>query len=55
MARLAAWHAVNSDRYHVCSNCHLGNNIERENRRDGTGNNTTMCDECARLIREGAC
>jgi hypothetical protein len=41
--------------YHVCRNCHVGNNIERENLKQGTPPGAKLCDECERLQREGKC
>ena len=54
MARMPAWHAKDSDVYHVCSNCNTGNNIESENRRNGKGGNS-LCSECAGLIDNRKC
>jgi len=34
--------------YHVCSNCTKGNNIERENRKSGTGGKR-KCKSCIDL------
>lgn len=48
MPKVAAWHSVKSDRYHNNTNCNTGNNIERENRRSGTGGKT-LCSECRGL------
>ena len=50
----AAWHAKDADVHHVCSNCTTGNNIESENRREGTGGNP-LCLICAGLIKKKAC
>src|SRR3546814_7831068 len=36
MARKSPWHSVKSDVYHNNTNCNTGNNIERENLRQGT-------------------
>ena len=33
--RKSAWHSVLSGVHHVCTNCNTGNNIERENIRQG--------------------
>lgn len=41
----APWHAVSSDVYHDNSDCHTGNNIERENMRSGTGGKK-LCSTC---------
>jgi hypothetical protein len=42
------WHSILSNVYHNNSECNTGNNIEAENRRDGTGGKR-LCEECARL------
>lgn len=52
--RYAPWHSIKSGVHHVCSNCNTGNNIERENLRQGTGGKP-LCAECADLIRRGRC
>ena len=54
MAEKAPWHSVKQDVHHVCSNCNVGNNIEKENLRYGTGGNP-RCKECTDLISRGAC
>lgn len=54
MARKPAWHSAKSGVHHVCSNCNTGNNIERENVRQGTGGKP-LCDECQRLISTRSC
>ena len=41
--------------YHVCRNCHLGNNIEAENLREGQPSNAKLCDTCADLQKQGRC
>ena len=41
--------------YHLCRNCHAGNNIERENLKEGIPTGAKLCDECARLRDEGKC
>ena len=48
MAKVAPFHAVDSDVYHDNNQCTEGNNIERENRRSGTGGKR-KCDHCKRL------
>jgi hypothetical protein len=35
--KTGAWHSILSDVYHDDTECNTGNNIERENRRPGTG------------------
>lgn len=52
--RKSPWHGVNAGVHHVCSNCKTGNNIERENIRQGTGN-LPMCKECKDWIAKGQC
>ena len=46
------WYSVKAAVHHVCSNCNTGNNIEKENKRSGTGGKR-MCGECRELIRRG--
>lgn len=41
--------------YHVCKNCYVGNNIERENLVQGTPPGARLCEICARLQRERNC
>jgi len=48
------WHSVKQSIHHVCSNCNTGNNIERENLREGTGGKP-LCKECHDLIARGGC
>lgn len=48
MAKKAAWNSVKENVHHNDTNCNTGNNIERENVRQGTGNKP-LCKECARL------
>ena len=54
MAKVSAWHSILSNVHHVCTNCNTGNNIERENRRSGTGGKP-RCQECQRLIKNREC
>ncbi|PIV86016.1 MAG: hypothetical protein COW50_03800 [Candidatus Moranbacteria bacterium CG17_big_fil_post_rev_8_21_14_2_50_41_107] len=44
----AAWHSVVQFVHHNNTECNTGNNIERENLRQGTGEKP-LCKECARL------
>ena len=44
----AFWHAAAGSVYHDQPGCSLGNNIEPENRRPGTGGRP-LCRECAKL------
>lgn len=52
--RKSPWHSVKENDHHVCSNCNTGNNIEKENLRDGTGGKP-LCKECDGLIKAGRC
>lgn len=54
MAKKSPWHSAKSNVHHVCSNCNTGNNIERENRRSGTGGKP-LCSECRDWIAKGSC
>lgn len=44
----AAWHSIKQPVHHNDSDCNVGNNIEHENVRPGTGGKP-LCKECARL------
>lgn len=53
MAKTDSWHSVLEEnkpdgKYHNNTDCNTGNNIEKENRRPGTGG-LRLCDECRRL------
>ena len=51
MAKVAAFHSVKTGApqvYHDNSACTEGNNIEKENKRAGTGGRP-QCDHCKRL------
>ena len=55
--KVSAWHSVKVNVHHVCTNCNTGNNIESENRREGTGSKP-LCQECADLLdpkKPGTC
>lgn len=52
MPRKAPWHSVKQPVHHNNTNCNTGNNIERENLRQGTGNKP-LCSECTRLNQQG--
>ena len=43
--KTSAWHSIKGLVYHDNTSCNTGNNIERENRREGTGGKP-KCDEC---------
>ncbi len=47
--RRSPWHSVKQSVHHDNTECNTGNNIERENLRQGTGGKP-LCKECARLI-----
>lgn len=52
MARKCSpYHSVDSDVYHVYSDCTVRSNIERDKRRQGTGGKM-LCDVC-KDIRDG--
>ena len=46
------WHSIKSDVHHNNTNCNTGNNIERENIRQGTGGKP-LCEECKNLKKQG--
>ena len=51
MAKTSPWHSVKPAArpvYHNDTRCTEGNNIERENRREGTGGHP-LCARCAEL------
>lgn len=54
MPKVPAFHSIkeSSKVHHNNSKCTEGNNIERENKRDGTGGKP-LCDHCKRLNEEG--
>lgn len=55
MAKVAPFHSKKyPGKYHVCSNCTEGNNIERENKVPGTGGGT-LCNRCKDLQAAGNC
>ena len=55
MPKKSPWHSVKPGTpqvYHDNSNCTKGNNIEKENVRQGT-DNRRLCDECKDLAAKG--
>ena len=48
MSKTNPWHSVRQSVHHNNTSCNTGNNIERENRREGTGGKP-LCHECAGL------
>lgn len=51
MPQTDTWHSKKPDSkvYHDNSECHLGNNIEKENWMPGTGNKQNRCNLCEKL------
>jgi len=45
MAIVSPWHSILEDVHHNNTECNTGNNIEAENRREGTGGKR-LCKEC---------
>ena len=45
-------HSIKQSVYHNNTNCNTGNNIEKENLREGTGGKS-LCKECEKLNQEG--
>lgn len=41
--------------YHVCKNCHVGNNIEARNLREGQPAEARLCSTCDNLRSNGNC
>ncbi len=52
MPKKSPWHSIKQPVHHNNTNCNTGNNIEKENHRDGTGGKP-LCEECARLNSQG--
>lgn len=52
--KISPWDSIKGDVHRVCTNCTEGNNIESENRREGTGGKR-LCDTCAGLSKAGTC
>jgi hypothetical protein len=48
MAKVAAFHSIKQSVHHNNSKCTEGNNIEKENKREGTGGKP-LCKHCADL------
>ena len=48
MAKVSPWHSIKQSVHHNNTNCNTGNNIEKENKREGTGGKP-LCQECTRL------
>ncbi len=55
MARVAPFHSTqNPSKYHFCSTCTEGNNIEAKYKKEGTGGGTP-CKNCEERARLGTC
>ncbi|MEK6703021.1 MAG: hypothetical protein AABZ53_12210 [Planctomycetota bacterium] len=52
MPMVHPWHSVKQEVRHDNTTCKTGNNIEDDNRREGTGNKP-LCKECEHLNRQG--
>jgi hypothetical protein len=52
MPKTNPWHSVKAHVHHHNTNCNTGNNIEKENVRQGDGGKP-LCDECARCDAQG--
>lgn len=48
MAKVTPFYSVKQDVHHNNSSCTEGNNIEKENLRQGTGNKP-LCNRCSKL------
>jgi hypothetical protein len=48
--RIGPYFSVDSDVYHVCSNCAVGNNIETDKRRTGAYGRRKLCERCKDII-----
>jgi hypothetical protein len=55
MPRTSPWHTIKKTAvYHNNTNCTKGNNIEKENRRPGTGGKgKRLCSECISRNKRG--
>lgn len=52
MPKKAPWHSIKQTVHHNNTNCNTGNNIEKENLRQGDGGKP-LCKECAGLNQAG--
>ena len=52
---MAYYSKLQLDIYHVCKNCHVGNNIETENLREGQPAEARLCNTCNDLRSKGDC
>lgn len=52
MPKKSPWHSIKQPVHHNNTNCNTGNNIEKENLREGTGGKP-LCKECENLNQQG--
>ena len=52
---MAYYSKLGTGKYHVCKNCPEGNNIERENLREGQPADARLCIRCTDLRSKGNC
>jgi hypothetical protein len=52
MPKTSPWHSIKAPVHHNNTTCTTGNNIEKENRRAGTGEKP-LCKDCAEFNRQG--
>jgi len=52
MPQKSPWHSIKEQVFHNNTNCNTGNNIEKENLREGTGGRR-LCEECKKLNDQG--
>lgn len=48
--RTSSYYSVDSDVYHVCRNCTLGDNIESDKRRTGDPGKRRKCQRCKDIM-----
>lgn len=48
-----AYYSIKGNVYHLYPNCYLGNNIEKENLKEGTGHKK-LCDVCKKMKEKKA-
>ena len=52
---MAYYSTLKTGVYHVCKNCHVGNNIEGRNLRTGQPPEASLCELCKDLRNAGRC
>jgi hypothetical protein len=50
---MAYYSGLQPEIYHLCKNCHVGNNIEARNLREGQPRQAKLCEVCAELMGQG--